>query len=51
MYKKLKMTDPDTQQFTIMKTNLNTYNTILRKSIWLQKKCTMKHALKNTKMI
>ncbi len=38
MYKKLKMTHPDSQQFTILKANLNTYNNILKRSIWLQKK-------------
>ncbi len=38
MYKKLKMAHPDSHQFTILKAILNTYNNILKRSIWLQKK-------------
>ncbi len=38
MYKNLKMTHPDSQQFTILKANLNTYNNILKRNILLQKK-------------
>ncbi len=38
LYKKLKMTHPEAIQYTALKTNLDTYNNILKKSIWLQKK-------------
>ncbi len=38
LYKKLKMTNPDSALYTALKTNLDVYNNILRKSIWLQKK-------------
>jgi hypothetical protein len=38
LYKKYKMTDPDSPEFDILKVNLKTYNTILKKSIRLAKK-------------
>ncbi len=33
MYKKYKMTDPNSTNYYTLKTNLKTYNTILKKSI------------------
>jgi len=39
LYKKHKMTDPYSLDFTIQKINLKTYNTILNKAIRLAKKC------------
>ncbi len=38
MYKKHKMTNPHSPEFDIQKINLKTYNSILKKSIWLAKK-------------
>ena len=38
LYKKLKMTDSNSIQYAIQKTNLNTYNYILKKSIRIVKK-------------
>jgi hypothetical protein len=38
MYKKLKLTNPDSPEFIIKKANLKSYNSILKRSIRLQKK-------------
>ncbi len=38
LYKKLKTTNPNSIQFAIHKTNLDTYNNILKKSIRLAKR-------------
>ncbi len=37
LYKKLKITNPNSIQFAIHKSNLDTYNNILKKSIQLAK--------------
>ncbi len=49
MYKNLKMTDPESEQYMGQKNILDVYN-ILRKRIRLQKKNTMKHVSKNINM-
>ncbi len=45
------MTAVGTTQFEILQSHLNIYNKILKKSIWLQKKNTIKLVLKNMKII
>ncbi len=37
LYKKQKMTSPHSSEFDIQNINLKTYNTILKKCIWLAK--------------
>ncbi len=49
MYQKLKMTDTDSQQFIMFKSNLNAYNNISKKRIWLQKKLYYEACLKKYK--
>ena len=41
LYKQLKMTNPMIPQYNILKTNLKTYSTILKRNIRLAKKCIM----------
>ncbi len=50
MYEKLKMTDPESEQYMGQKHYLDVYNNILRKSIRLQINYTIKHVSKNTNL-
>ncbi len=51
LYKKIKMTDPNSEQFSVQKINISTYNYILKKKYTDYKKIyIMKHYLENTKM-
>ncbi len=38
MYKNLKMAHPESPQYVTLRNNLDIYNNIPKKSIWLQKK-------------
>ncbi len=49
MYHTLKMTDPDSHNYLVLKINLDTYNKILKSNIRLQKNYIMKLASLNTK--
>ena len=52
LYKQLKMTNPLIPQYNILKTNLKTYSTILKRNIRLaKKKCIMLICSVNKKMI
>ena len=51
LYRQLKMTNPFIPQYNILKTNLKTYSTILKRNIRLAKKCIILICSINQKMI
>ncbi len=51
MYKNLKMAHYESAQYVTLRNNLDIYNNILKKCIWLQKSYIMKHVSKNISMV